>query len=89
MMNDLISRQEVVDMFQSLAYDDCNKGVSTSWADAYSECANMISEFPTAQPNTCAYWDKESNLCALYRPSAQTKLLKNKEGGEINDKGSI
>ena len=49
-MNDLISRQAAIDMFQNLAYDDWNQGVSTSWADAYSECANMIRELPSAQP---------------------------------------
>lgn len=25
----------------------------------------------SAQSETCAYWDRESNFCALHRPSAQ------------------
>ena len=33
---------------QSLAYDDWNQGVSTTWANAYSEVADMIDDFPTA-----------------------------------------
>ena len=49
-MSDLISRQAAIDMFQNLAYDDWNQGVSTSWADAYRECAEMIRELPSAQP---------------------------------------
>lgn len=27
----------------------------------------------TAQPETCEYWDNESNYCVLYRPSAQSE----------------
>jgi len=49
-MGDLISRQAAIDMFQNLAYDDWNQGVSTSWADAYAECAEMIKNLPSAQP---------------------------------------
>lgn len=37
-------------MFQNLAYDDWNQGVTTSWADAYQECAEMIRELPSAEP---------------------------------------
>lgn len=49
-MSDLISRQNAIDMFQNMAYDDWNQGVSTSWADAFSECAEMIRDLPSAQP---------------------------------------
>lgn len=49
-MSDLISRQAAIDMFQNMAYDDWNQGVSTSWADAFSECAEMIRDLPSAQP---------------------------------------
>lgn len=36
--------------FQSLAYDDWNQGVTTSWANAYRECADMVYEQPTIEP---------------------------------------
>lgn len=36
------------DRLQSLAYDDWNQGVSTTWANAYSEVADMIDDFPSA-----------------------------------------
>lgn len=38
------------DRLQSLGYDDWNQGVSTSWADAYLECADMVDEQPTIEP---------------------------------------
>lgn len=38
------------DRLQSLAYDDWNQGVTTSWADAYRECADMVEEQPTIEP---------------------------------------
>ena len=49
-MSDLISRQAVIDMLQSNAYDDWNQGVSTTWANAFSECAEMIRNLPSAEP---------------------------------------
>ena len=60
-MSDLISRQAAIDMFQSLAYDDWNQGVSTSWADAYNEAAEKIREMPSAEPQIihcrdCKHW---------------------------------
>lgn len=30
-----------------------------------------VEDMPSAEPETCAYWDRESNLCALHRPSAE------------------
>lgn len=30
-----------------------------------------LQALPSVQPETCAYWDRESNFCALHRPSAQ------------------
>lgn len=40
---------------------------------AYSEdyAVTLALNLPSAQPETCSYWDRESNLCALHRPSAQ------------------
>ena len=47
---DCISRQAAIDMFQNLAYDDWNQGASTTWANAFSECAEMIRHLPSAEP---------------------------------------
>lgn len=41
-------RQAVIDMFQRNAYDDWNQGVSTTWANAFSECADMVEDIPSA-----------------------------------------
>lgn len=49
-MSDLIDRQTVIDMLQSQAYDDWNQGASTTWANAFSECAEMIRNLPSAEP---------------------------------------
>lgn len=49
-MDDLISRQAAIDMFQNLAYDDWNQGVSTTRANAFAESADRIKGLPSAQP---------------------------------------
>ena len=54
-MSDLISRQDAIDMFQNLAYDDWNQGVGTTLANAYSEAAEMIRDLPSAQPTLYGY----------------------------------
>lgn len=50
MMDDSINRQAAIDRFQALSHDDWNQGVSTSWANAYSECAEIIRDLPAAPP---------------------------------------
>lgn len=42
-----IDADALKDRLQALAYDDWNQGVSTSWADAYREVAEMVEEQPT------------------------------------------
>lgn len=66
-MSDLISRQMAIDAVLELR--DCPNGYS----DAYdkSEIIALLEEVPSAQQNTCEYWDGESNFCALCRPFAQ------------------
>lgn len=43
----LISRQAAIDMFQRQAYDDWNQGTGTTWANAFSEAADMIENLPS------------------------------------------
>ena len=45
-----IDADALKDRFQNLAYDDWNQGTSTSWADAYLECADIVDEQPTIEP---------------------------------------
>ena len=47
-MADYIDRQGAIDRFENLSYDDWNQGASTTWANAFSECADMIRELPSA-----------------------------------------
>ena len=48
----MIDADALRDNLQALAYDDWNQGVTTSWADAYSEFADMIEEMPTIERKT-------------------------------------
>ena len=45
----LIDADALKDYLQSLAYDDWNQGVITTWADAYRECADIVDEQPTIE----------------------------------------
>lgn len=62
-MNDLISRQAAIDRFENLSYADWNQGASTTWANAFSECADMIRELPSeyvvevVRCWNCIWWD--------------------------------
>lgn len=49
-MSRLIDADALRDNLQALAYDDWNQGVTTSWADAYREVADMVEEMPTIEP---------------------------------------
>lgn len=56
-MNDLISRRALCEY----ALNQKDKSVTP----------NDIMRFPPAEQETCVYWERESNFCALQRPSAQ------------------
>ena len=38
------------DRLQNLGYDDWNQGATTTWAEAFIECADMVDEQPTIEP---------------------------------------
>lgn len=48
----LIDADVLRDNLQALAYDDWNQGVTTSWADAFREVADMVEEMPTIERKT-------------------------------------
>lgn len=45
-------------------------------AEEYQRIIDRFMAFASARPETCAYWDRESNICALHRPSAQPETAK-------------
>lgn len=66
-MSDLIDRRVAIKAIENL--QDCYNGFS----DTYDKACiiGVLEEVPPAEPKTCAYWDRESNFCALHRPFAQ------------------
>lgn len=62
-MAEYIERQTVVDMLQNLSYDDWNQGAPTTWANAFSECAEMIRDIPPAdvRPVDVGLWLRVGN----------------------------
>ena len=74
-MSNLISRREAIKAIEDL--QDCYNGFS----DTYDKACiiGVLEELPSAQPESCKYWDSESNFCALYRPSAQPELIRCKD----------
>ena len=67
----LISRQAAIDMFQRQAYDDWNQGTGTTWANAFSEAADMIENLPSADAvevvrcKDCVFHN-EDGLCDVW-----------------------
>lgn len=45
----MIDADVLKDRLQTLSYDDWNQGVSTTWANAYAECADMVEDMPTIE----------------------------------------
>lgn len=71
-MDDLVRRKDVIDALHGLAhrFED-----PEDWCVLEGEAEFVVSKLPSAQPETCAYWDRESNFCALHRPSAQPEWI--------------
>lgn len=58
--------------------DDCNcldYYDEESWIAGLCDAVACIQGAPTieVEPNSCEYWDSESNFCALRRPQAEPK----------------
>ena len=49
-MSRCIDADALRDRLQNLGYDDWNQGVTTTWAEAFNECADMVDEQPTIEP---------------------------------------
>lgn len=61
----LVDADALRDRLQSLADDGWNKSTTTSWAEAFSECADMVDEAPTIEfeiihCKDCKHWSRES-----------------------------
>lgn len=65
------------DKFQNLAYDDWNQGVSTSWANAYNECADIVDDMPTLNRRGCGGSGKPSKDGTEMRYTAVRNVEKN------------
>ena len=48
-MSRCIDADALRDRLQNLGYDDWNQGVTTTWAEAFNECADMVDEQPTIE----------------------------------------
>ena len=46
----LIDADALRDRLQNLGYNDWNQGATTTWAEAFKECADMVEEMPTIEP---------------------------------------
>lgn len=62
-MNDTIYRKDAIDAV--------TEGLKGTFVENRDVAEKMLNKVPSAQPETCVYWDRESNICALHRPSAQ------------------
>jgi len=64
------------DRLQNLGYDDWNQGAITTWAKAFNECADMVADAPTIEPQSKkGKWIEEPNCyyrcseCGKHYPS--------------------
>lgn len=82
-MSDLIDRQATIDAIvntvSSIGRYDNSEVARYGATFRQNEIIDIIEKLPSAQPETCAYWDRESNFCALQRPSAQLEIIRCKE----------
>lgn len=81
-MSELIERQAAIEAIESIDWYHQNKnkdmvnGANSAEHQAWYKAEDVyraLEQLPSAQPETCSYWDRESNFCALHRPSAQQK----------------
>lgn len=68
---------------------EMGKGVKIESVKISENGIEFIKEQPSAQPETCAYWDRESNLCALHRPFAQPLVIHCTDCEDWNKRQSI
>lgn len=71
---DCISRQAAIDALREVY--EYEYPTASGGFDEYATklVPNTLKNLPSAQPETCPYWDRESNFCALHRPSAHPTL---------------
>jgi len=76
----LIDADALRDNLQALAYDDWNQGVTTSWADAYSEVADMVETMPTIERKTGMWLGSGADGDGTQCDPTQTESQEEKEG---------
>ena len=68
-MNDLISRQAVIDVLEERL--QANGYSNVALVSELNRSIGYLMRLPSAQRESCEYWDAESNYCTLNRPLAQ------------------
>lgn len=71
-MSDLISRQDAIDVLEERLR--ANGYSNVGLVSELNRSIGYIMKLPSAQPDTCDYWDSESNYCTLNKPSAQPTI---------------
>lgn len=64
------------DKLQNLADDEWNQSTPTTWAEAFDECADMVDDAPTIEPEP--HWIK----CSERLPEEDTDILVTYVDGE-------
>ena len=72
MSDDLISRQAAINVLEERL--QANGYSNVALVSELNRSIGYLMRLPSAQPNTCEYWDDESDFCALNRPSAQPTI---------------
>ena len=95
-MSRAIDADALRDRLQNLADDEWNQSTTTSWAEAYKECADIVEDAPTIEPEPkwipcdkgepnedMECWVTVKTTDALYRGNFTRRY------GERRDKGFI
>ena len=73
-MSRLIDADVLKERLQNLAYDDWNQGVGTTWANAFEECADLVDEQPTIEPERCQLTDDDKEVIRIHLNAFKEKL---------------
>ena len=75
-MSDLIDRQAAIDALKNVLV-----------SEELEYAIPVLEELPSAEPESCEYWDAESKYCSLNRPSAQPERTCVNCGRTVNNGG--
>lgn len=67
------------DRLRNLADDDWNQSTTTSWAEAFAECADMVDDAPTIEPEP--HWIP----CSERLPNEYGNYLATMDDGDVQE----